>query len=59
MQNHISGEEIKQQRIRIAQSIGESKQLTLDEKRRNFALHKDHIMQVTALRQTSKGNFFD
>ena len=59
VQNHMSGEDIKQQRIRIAQSIGESKQMNLEEKRRNFSLHKDHIMQVTALRQTSKGSFFD
>ena len=57
--NHMSGDEIKQQRIRIAQSIGESKQMTLEEKRRNFAVHKDHIMQMTNLRRTSKGSFFD
>ena len=45
--------------MRIAQSIDQSKNIVLEEKRKNFQTHRDHVMFANHMRQTMKGSFFN
>lgn len=52
------GDEIKEQKIRIAQSIEKSKLQAIEEKRARFNSHREHQMQAASFRNTMKGEFF-